>query len=459
MDYSSICMDPVRANKYSSRMSYVMEHNREVRKDIDEMTQRELEQNWENEKGQLVLMTPEGKLKFVDQDGILWGLMARLVDEGVDLKRWVPSKTDDADTVSQHQMERFIQEVLAAMDNADHQVRERAVWTLYAITRSGICDPAWLPKLLGLLDDENEEVRLASLRTIKNLAEEDVYVHYASCPPILTKLLKDDSDGIREDAACIIETLARRDIIDPCCLPGMVALLGDEMESIRMSAVWGVKEMAQRGVFEARCLPQLIELLFDRNDEIKRGAVEALGVMAANDSYDLGCLPPLTRMLEESTDNDSMNNAIIAALGTLAVKGHGEQACLPMLIGLLNREMCRNNCILAIAYYAKQGISDPSSLPVIVASLHDQRPDVRIAALRAVGFLSENGIYDPSSLKKAIDLLDDEEDVKTEAIGTIAKVARRGVVDSSCSPKVRGLLEDPNNEVRESAREVLAALG
>jgi hypothetical protein len=61
------------------------------RRKIDEMTQEELDQNWEKAKTQLVLLTSEEAAKFVDQGGVMFGLIERLVADGVDLKAWHPS--------------------------------------------------------------------------------------------------------------------------------------------------------------------------------------------------------------------------------------------------------------------------------------------------------------------------------------------------------------------------------
>ena len=62
------------------------------RKSIDDMTQEGLDQNWEKAKVQLSRLTPEEGAKFVNEGGVMWGTIERLVAEGVDLKTWEPDQ-------------------------------------------------------------------------------------------------------------------------------------------------------------------------------------------------------------------------------------------------------------------------------------------------------------------------------------------------------------------------------
>ncbi len=60
------------------------------RKSIEDMTQEELERNWEKAEVQLARLTPEEGAKFVDEGGVMWGTIERLVAEGIELKTWEP---------------------------------------------------------------------------------------------------------------------------------------------------------------------------------------------------------------------------------------------------------------------------------------------------------------------------------------------------------------------------------
>jgi hypothetical protein len=64
------------------------------RRKIHKMTQEELDQNWEKAKAQLALLTPEDAAKFVDQGGVMFGLIERLVAEGVDLRTWHSTRVE-----------------------------------------------------------------------------------------------------------------------------------------------------------------------------------------------------------------------------------------------------------------------------------------------------------------------------------------------------------------------------
>lgn len=62
------------------------------RKSIDDMTQEELDQNWKKAEVQLERLTPEESAKFVNEGGVMWGTIERLVAEGIDLKTWEPDQ-------------------------------------------------------------------------------------------------------------------------------------------------------------------------------------------------------------------------------------------------------------------------------------------------------------------------------------------------------------------------------
>jgi hypothetical protein len=57
---------------------------------IEEMSQEELDVNWEKMKAQLADLTKGEFSKFVDEGGPMIGLMEALVAEGIDLKTWRP---------------------------------------------------------------------------------------------------------------------------------------------------------------------------------------------------------------------------------------------------------------------------------------------------------------------------------------------------------------------------------
>lgn len=67
------------------------------RKEVDDMTQEELDRNWELASAQVDLLTREEAAMFVDEGGVMFGLIERLVADGVGLMMWaharIPSQT------------------------------------------------------------------------------------------------------------------------------------------------------------------------------------------------------------------------------------------------------------------------------------------------------------------------------------------------------------------------------
>lgn len=74
-------------------MSYSAQ-DRSKRWKNEEMTREELDTNWEKMKAQLADLTEEGLENYVDEGGLMIGLIERLVAEGKDLKMWSPKDED-----------------------------------------------------------------------------------------------------------------------------------------------------------------------------------------------------------------------------------------------------------------------------------------------------------------------------------------------------------------------------
>ena len=151
----------------------------------------------------------------------------------------------------------------AALADPSSNVRAHA---LLALAHTGAELPADAPpKLAGMLEHPDPEIRAAAARTI-GLLHEDLQ----SLAPDLTMALGDADARVREQAARSLG------MIGESAAPALAALTArfdDPEAKVRIQAVWAVGQMGQAAV---RAAPELVAALEDSDEEVQRQAYQAL---------------------------------------------------------------------------------------------------------------------------------------------------------------------------------------
>jgi HEAT repeat protein len=164
--------------------------------------------------------------------------------------------------------------LFAALDDPSGRVRAHA---LLALAQTGAEPPAdALPKMAGLLENPDPEIRAAAARTI-GLLHEDLQ----SLAPDLTMALGDVDARVREQAARALG------MIGEAAAPALAALTArfDDAEAkVRIQAVWAVGQMGEAA---ARATPELVAALEDSDEEVQRQAYEALKQVVRNSDDEL----------------------------------------------------------------------------------------------------------------------------------------------------------------------------
>lgn len=234
--------------------------------------------------------------------------------------------------------------------------------------------------------------------------------------------------------------------------------LSNEDDIIRIAAIETLKGHGKKAI------PVLILLLKDEHENVKTVAIESLGDLYATDAVE-----PVVKAMGD--EHPHVRRASAYALGKIRDKG-----TLPVLVRHFADpdENVRTECAESVA---KMG---NVALPFLENLVSHNHPDVRIAALKALG-----GISDPSGIPFATKALNDPEYVvrvramdslvqisgfmfnflmneiqrvsiqgtKMEKLGMLSVLSR--LQDLKIVPVVKKFLSDDDEEVRRNATEIL----
>lgn len=148
--------------------------------------------------------------------------------------------------------------------------------------------------LLNQLDSSNPTVRRNTAWAIGELTNM-VPGERAGAVPKLITLLSDTDDWVRMAAARALGELNDRRALD-----ALVARLADDKWRVRQLAVWALSEMKDRRAVAALCNL----LLSDPRAEVRRGAAEALGEISSAEA-----LPSLKQALNDAESSVSAKAA------------------------------------------------------------------------------------------------------------------------------------------------------
>lgn len=271
------------------------------------------------------------------------------------------------------------------LNHADPKRRTEAVVCLNHIHPK---TKAWLSRLLGMLDDDKLDSRLATIGCLRGWSDRRMAV---TAGPRLLKLLQDREPSVRIQAAYTLGTL-RVHLADATAT--LAWGLRHPNASVRIQAIGHLFEPAGAALY-----PDLVRCVrFDPDLPVRRAAVNALtrgGRQAV----------PLLVSLLQHPDTEMRNNA----LGALANLGPEARTALPHL--LHNLEELGPPGIDALV-----SLGDADAVPKLIELLdHRDWRGRALAALRSFGPEAK------AALPKVLVLVNDPQaEVSSEALQTLA---------------------------------------
>jgi beta-lactamase regulating signal transducer with metallopeptidase domain len=168
---------------------------------------------------------------------------------------------------------KTIEALIAALNDADPEVREMVVTTL-----SRMRDPRIVTALLPLLKDSNAEVREQAVFALARSGD-------ARAVTAVAGMIDDASPDVRQQA---VHLLGRSR--NPDALPALTKALKDSSPDVRQQAAFGLGQLRNPNAVDA-----LIETLKDSSPDVREQAAFALGQLR-----DARALPSLTAALRDS---------------------------------------------------------------------------------------------------------------------------------------------------------------
>jgi HEAT repeat protein len=352
------------------------------------------------------------------------------------------------------------QAIEQAIRDRDAPVRMRARAAL------GRLDPLpSLPVVVGALDDDSREVRLAAALVVEEVARQHADAPEAArraTLPMLERL--DDADRSIRLAALRALGLLR----DPRAIPALVRVASEQTTDFRVAELRtaAVDALGSPTMGGGAALATLVGLSRHRRvDELARHADLALGVVATPPAVAalvaaLGA-PPVPE--EARVGLLHAGRAALEALAGEVARGTPSSAALAAaLLGEIGDRRATDTltraiaapeggaAVVRVAIQALERLNDPAAVPALAHAAEAPQADVRVQAFAALLALA-----DPRSVA-VLDggLADRDPRVRASAAQLAGRLAARGA-----APALAERLGDDDSAVRSAAARALARTG
>ncbi|MGH8069560.1 MAG: HEAT repeat domain-containing protein [Candidatus Entotheonellia bacterium] len=322
-----------------------------------------------------------------------------------------------------------IKGALAALADANLEVRARALKKLRELQSLGSIPTDQIPKLVSLVQHPQSEVRAAAAEALGSMRE--TAEAYA---PTLAGLLTDPDQGVRAAAA---EALRAMGETAKEYAPQLKALLQDSKEE------WEVRVAVAKALV---AMGEFVDLVQHPQSEVRAAAAEAVEVMGETAK---AYAPRLAILLQDP--NEDVRAAAAKMLGAM---GKIAQQQAPKLAGLL-RDPSRDVQVAAARALGAMGETAKEQAPELANLLGNPNRYVRLVAAQALVAMGEGA--KKQALETIRDLLQDPDanvrSTTARALEVIGKAAQEQ------APTLATLLSDADESVRVAAADALRAIG
>lgn len=290
------------------------------------------------------------------------------------------------------------------------------------------------------------EERLLACRLLRYDTEDG-----AQLMPRLAVAVKDGDARVRCAAASALANVAwmeeQHGPSFTLAIDELIAQVKGSDRELRRDALWVLQGS---GRVEPRVTDICTAVMKESDAELRRIAVRGLGTAVGK--YD-DARPPLHEAL-----NDSDATVRLNAASALAGQGENTDEIAGVLEGLTTdpTETVRWEAINSLASLGFERASE--TLPLLLAALNDESPNVRAAAAGAIGNLgSSDNVDAPEAAPRLVELTRDENaTVRGAAAWALGHV---GATAEVAVPALASLIEDPNQEARDYALASLEQAG
>jgi HEAT repeat protein len=259
---------------------------------------------------------------------------------------------------------RAVPGFVAALGDADPEVRHSAVWALGQVRDVRAVEP-----LIAALRDTDQDVRAAAVRALGEIGD------VRAIEPLVAAL-RDSNRSVR---------LAAREALGsvPAAVDALLAALRDRDPDVRCNVTWALGEIK-----DARSMEALVAALGDTEPDVRYGAAMALGQIG-----DVRAVEPLVAALKD--EDRLVRQSAARALGKIK-----DARAVGPLIGALNDTrwaVCREagRALEQVDPNWRERDAAKRAVLDLIAALTDTDQDVRYAATVALGEIRDVRALDP----------------------------------------------------------------
>lgn len=247
----------------------------------------------------------------------------------------------------------------ARANTGDQWVRQSAIFDL------GEIGPTAIPVLTELVKDNTEGIRMQAAHALGRIGPPAI--------PALTELFKDKDWQVRDAAARAVGDIGPK---AKAIVPALSELVKDNNQQVREQAGWALETIGPAAI------PAVTELLNDQDWQVRSVASWTLGKIGPEAKT---AIPTLTLLLKDEAGNgDTCQQVRGSAAWGLGGIGPEAKTAIPQLMELLQD---KNGAVRLAAAWAlgKIGPEAKAAVPTLTELLKDKQSDVRAAAAFALG--------------------------------------------------------------------------
>ncbi|KAJ6572193.1 armadillo-type protein [Mycena capillaripes] len=347
---------------------------------------------------------------------------------------------------------RIEQDVIGDLESSSWRVRVAGLQTLTELIRtaklpSAIVTKA-MPGIMTCVEFPDEDVQLAVIRTLQELARHGWFQHIDDNMPVIITLVADDDTSVREAVVVFLAEIARKTELKTAINRNIPAIVTNNFKA----ETWYIRRNGLRALGKFmetdddlyvaainNAFSDIFGWLSDPEEDVREAALQTISLGLKRETY----FPTIKNVIPKITEmfNDSDEDVRISALHTFSAIAQIQQAAV-----------------------FKDAISNAQVVSQIIAALSNASWRTQIAMLQTISTLAQTesffGIVNDTTIEEILGhLSNDDPDVRTQVLDTLGGLASKDLFHSRIKTvvgRILPLLEDWSWRVQEASLRTFA---
>ncbi|KAJ6546071.1 armadillo-type protein [Mycena vulgaris] len=342
------------------------------------------------------------------------------------------------------------QDVIGDLESSYWRVRAAGLHTLTELIKtdklsSEIVKKA-VPGIMTSVEFPDEDVQLAVIRTLQELARHDWWQHIDDNMPAIITLVADDDTSVREAVVVFLAEIARKNELKTAINRNIPAIVTNNFRA----GTWYMRRNGLRALGKfietdddlyvaaiSNAFSDILSWLSDPDEHVREAALQTISLGLRRDTY----FPKIKKVIPKITEmfKDSDEDVRISALDTCSAIAQIQQAAV-----------------------FKDAINNVVSH--IIAALNSASWRTQVAMLKTISTLAQTesffGIVNDTTVEEILGhLSNDDSHVRAQVLATLGGLASKGLFYSKIKAavgRILPLLEDGNSTVQEASLRTFA---